>query len=82
MEALEARLRGRGTDKEEAIEQRLAVADLELEAAEIFDYAVVNDDLSQAVVAVLEIIAAERVGSVADVKWRFGREVVLEGWPG
>jgi guanylate kinase len=81
MEALEERLRGRGTDDEEAIEQRLAVADLELEAAEIFDYAVVNDDLSQAVVAVLEIIAAERVGCVADVKRRFGREVVIAGWP-
>ena len=46
MEVLESRLRGRGTDSEEAIRERLAKAALELEfAAGKFDRDLVNDKL-------------------------------------
>jgi len=47
-EELERRIRGRGTDSEEAISRRLARARLELEAAAEFDAVVVNADLEQA----------------------------------
>ena len=48
MEVLEARLRGRGTDSEEAIRERLAKAAWELEfAAGKFDIDLVNDTFAQ-----------------------------------
>lgn len=43
------RLQGRGTDSPEVIEQRLAVAQQELAAADEFEHVVVNDDLDAAV---------------------------------
>ncbi|GAB7344931.1 hypothetical protein MBLNU457_3365t2 [Dothideomycetes sp. NU457] len=51
MEILEKRLRGRGTDKEEAILARLAQAKNELEFAKqpgVHDKIIVNDDLEKA----------------------------------
>lgn len=48
IEALRARLEGRGTDSQEAIEVRLAKASYELTFASQFDHIVVNDDLSKA----------------------------------
>ncbi len=80
MAVLEERLRSRGTDSEESVQRRLAVADRELEAVAFFDYAVVNDDLEQAVADVLEIIAAERAGRGAELAARFGRDAVLGRW--
>lgn len=83
MKVLEERLRGRGTDSDEAIDRRLGVADRELEAIRFFDYAVVNDDLERAIDSVLAIIAAEREGSptaLATVRARHGRDVVLAAW--
>lgn len=77
---LERRLRARGTDSEDAIGKRLAVADVELEAAEIFDYAVVNDALATAVEDVLAIVGAVREGRAAAIADRFGRERVVERW--
>ena len=47
-EELERRIRGRGTDLEEAILWRLARAQEELNAKAEFDAVVVNDDLDQA----------------------------------
>ena len=47
-EELERRIRGRGTDSEEAIARRLARAREELEAAAEFDAVVVYDDLDRA----------------------------------
>ena len=47
-DALEQRIRGRGTDSEEAIQKRLARARQELEAQAEFDAVVVNDDLELA----------------------------------
>jgi guanylate kinase len=47
-EELERRIRGRGTDAEEAIQRRLARAREELAAAADFDAVLVNDDLETA----------------------------------
>ncbi len=49
LQAYEARLRQRGTEKEEAIERRLAAAKGELAHAGEYDYQVINDDLCTAV---------------------------------
>lgn len=50
VEELERRLRGRGTEKEESIQKRLAQAKLELEYAETgaHDKTIVNEDLEKA----------------------------------
>lgn len=51
IEILEERLRGRGTDKEDAISKRLAQARNELEFAKqpgVHDRIIVNDDLDRA----------------------------------
>ena len=80
---LERRLRGRGTDSDETIEKRLGIVKTELEAIDVFDYAVVNDDLEQAIAAVSEIIATERRGDPAELEalaCRFGREGVWARW--
>ena len=45
---LERRIRGRGTDTEDAIQRRLARASEELNAHNEFDAVVINDDLDQA----------------------------------
>jgi guanylate kinase len=45
---LERRIRGRGTDSEEAINRRLERARVELAAEAEFDAALVNDDLDTA----------------------------------
>jgi guanylate kinase len=49
-EELERRIRGRGTDSEEAIQKRLARAQVELAAAAEFDAVLVNADLETALV--------------------------------
>ena len=81
MRVLEDRLRGRGTDSEEVIAHRLALADRELDAVRFFDYAVVNDEFEVAVDSVLEIIAAEREGRAGELLERYARDAVLAGWP-
>jgi guanylate kinase len=48
LEELERRIRGRGTDAEEAIQRRLARARVELAAEAEFDATLVNGDLDQA----------------------------------
>ena len=49
IEALEARLRGRGTESEESILKRLGRSQRELDEAPKFDVTIVNDDLDRAV---------------------------------
>ncbi|MGH0034310.1 MAG: guanylate kinase [Myxococcota bacterium] len=80
MKVLEERLRARGTDSDDEVARRLSVADLELRAIEIFDYAVVNDDLETAIGSVQEIIRLERAGRSDDARSRHGREVVWARW--
>ena len=57
-EELERRLRGRGTETEEAIRRRLARADRELALAGRYQYQVINDDMDQAVQEICAILAS------------------------
>ncbi len=56
VEALRSRLVGRGTETEEAIEQRVARAEFEIGYAPQFDHTVVNDDLTEAIENVSRIL--------------------------
>jgi guanylate kinase len=58
-EELERRLRGRGTETEQAIERRLAQADHELAQASHYQYQVINDDMNMAVRDIREILVIE-----------------------
>jgi len=80
MPVLEQRLRGRGTDSDEVIAARLALARRELEAVRFFDYAIVNDVLEDSVAALLEIVGAERAGDTRELSARYGRKAVFEAW--
>lgn len=60
MEELERRLRGRNTEREEVIAERLRNAREELRHWIHYDYQVVNDDLARAVEEVRAILRAER----------------------
>lgn len=57
---LEKRLRGRGTESEEAIQRRLGLARSELAKYRLFDYMVFNDEIENAVSSVIAIIDAEK----------------------
>ncbi len=56
VEALRSRLVGRGTETEDAIEQRVARAEFEIGYAPQFDRIVVNDDLTEAIENVSRIL--------------------------
>lgn len=56
VEVLEQRLRGRATDSEEKIEQRVAKATIEMARAPEFDKVVINDDLDTAKAESLAIL--------------------------
>ena len=55
-EELEARLRGRHTETEEAIQKRLESTKLELENSKFFDYEIINDNIDKAVSKLEEIM--------------------------
>lgn len=55
-EELEARLRGRHTESEDAIKKRLEFVKLELENSKKYDYIVVNDTVENAVNKIIKII--------------------------
>jgi len=55
-EELEARLRGRHTESEEAIQKRLNSVKTEIERSEQFDYKVVNDNLENALTELEKIM--------------------------
>ena len=57
MDALESRLRGRGTEDEASVQKRLGKAALELEAAPAFDVQMVNDDLETAFAEATQLVA-------------------------
>lgn len=61
MEVLAKRLRGRGTDSEEAILTRLEIAKTELERAVEYDFIVENDELQVAIDDVKTIIKAAKL---------------------
>ena len=57
LEALEARLRRRGSDAPEQVRDRLALAPRELAAQEEFSRVVVNDDLERAIQELEQLVA-------------------------
>lgn len=72
MEELERRLRDRGTETEDKIRGRLAVAKRELSRAFRYDYVVLNDEVD---------LAAQRIHTIIDAeKMRYSRmeKIVLE----
>ena len=60
MEELERRLRGRGTDPEEVILQRLARAKEECREVTRYEYVVVNDRVENAVDEICAVVTAEQ----------------------
>lgn len=58
VEALRARLEGRGTDTPEAIERRLAKAEQEIEYAPKFDRVIINDNLETAYEEAVQVVGA------------------------
>lgn len=58
----EKRLRGRGTETEEVIQRRLAIARRELALADRYKYQVVNDNLDRAVDEIIHILRTEEAG--------------------
>lgn len=59
-EELENRLRGRGTDSEEKVQARLAIAREEMKSAPHYDYAVINSTVEEAAEQLRAIVIAER----------------------
>jgi guanylate kinase len=59
IEEIERRLRGRGTETEEAVERRLAQARKELASAGCYRYEVINDELDRAVQRTCDILTQE-----------------------
>lgn len=58
LEELEARLRGRGTETEEAIARRLRTARVELDEKMKYDYTLVNDDVDRAFTELIGYMAS------------------------
>jgi guanylate kinase len=56
LEEIRRRLVARGTDDEAEIERRLAIAERELEAQELYDHVVVNRDLDTAIAEVRRLV--------------------------
>ncbi len=61
MEELERRLRGRATETEDKIQDRLSTAKRELQRAFRYDYVVINDEVDLAVARINTIIEAEQM---------------------
>lgn len=57
-EDLEGRIRGRGTDTEERIQERLSIAQEELAAAEEFDHILVNSEVAEVVDRLVALASA------------------------
>ena len=60
-EELEKRLRGRGTDDEEAILKRLEIAKKEMDFSSHYDYVVINNTVDETVNEIINIIDKEIV---------------------
>lgn len=67
MEELRSRLSGRGTETQEIIERRLGKAAHEISFAVQYDYAVINDQLDEAVNDVKTVIRAAHFGVTGEI---------------
>ena len=79
LEIYEQRLRGRGTETEEAIQRRLQGAKRELERAGEYQYVVINDDLDKAVAELRALSELGHERPAGEVLYRFMRD---SGWLG
>lgn len=68
-DTLEARLKGRGTETEEVIAQRLSRAVEEAEFIEKYDYLIINDDLETCVAETHAVIQSERLRTSRNVEF-------------
>jgi len=75
LKVLEKRLRGRNTEDEKTVLLRLKNAEMEMKAAQTYDYLVVNDQLEEAVETLMAIIVAERARAR---RRRTGEPVAME----
>jgi guanylate kinase len=67
-DVLEQRLRGRGTDSEDAIVRRLANARGEIAQLATFDYVIINEHIDMAVRDIVGIVRAERCKMAAQAE--------------
>ncbi len=81
LQALRARLIGRGTDDPDEVERRLRVAEDELSARREFRHVVVNDRLEDALEQLTAIVVAE-LGAPCPANRRASGRTTLEGQPG
>ena len=68
MEELRSRLSGRGTETQDVIERRLGKAAHEISFAAQYDYAVINDQLDEAVNDVKTVIRAAHFGVTGEIQ--------------
>lgn len=68
LEELARRLRGRGTESDEAVDRRLAIAATEVAAAREFHAVVLNDDPDRAAAEVVKVIEDRRAAAVPPEK--------------
>ena len=73
-QALEERLRGRGTDSDEIIARRMRDAQSESSHYAEFDYVVINDDFETALAELQAIITCHRQRLAAQ-QWRHGKMI-------
>jgi len=60
LKELEDRLKGRNTEDDETIRNRMNITKEELKEINIYDYAIINDDLEEAIEKVKNIIQSEK----------------------
>jgi guanylate kinase len=74
MEALRARLTGRGTETQEVVERRLGEASKEISYVRDYDYAVINDNLEEAIDNVKVVIKASHFGVTQSIANQYEEE--------
>lgn len=77
--ALEARLRGRGTEDGDALARRLGNAKKEIQQADFFDFQIINNDLEQAYQDLRSAYLAERLRSCRNTHLS---QTILATWDG
>ena len=82
LDALRARLVGRGQDEPEQVEARLRIAERELAAQDEFAHVVVNDRLEQAVDALVEVVREATAERLSDAGLTAGarRRATMARW--
>ena len=74
MEELRIRLTGRGTETQEVVERRLGEAAKEISYVKHYDYAVINDDLEEAIDNVKSVIRASHFGVTQSIVNQYEEE--------